>query len=229
MAWTAITRPPTPSDTTLQNHSGWSQVYSNPGLGQDGAIVINYLTRRLEGQASAAVYRYNASSSPSGDQAIRADIRLPALSVEESFGLMARVGASGGGYGAFWQPLVNTLSLYRWIGGTSYSFLTSITTTFDQGSVLTQAFLKVIGTGSGCTIVAGDATRGSLVTYYDNASPQTNGKPGIRWNAANGTFGSANPAWLTNLVIENWSSGAGSVVHTDGFNLGGWTAIARPS
>ena len=229
MAWTAITRPPTPSDTSLENYGGWTRVYTNPYLGAGGSIMVSKEGRRCEGMRTGSQYRYTASGSPTGDQAVRADIRLNPASAEEGFQLLTRMGASSGGYQATWEPAVNNISLYRRITATSYSLLTSLSTTLAQGSIVTQAFLKVTGTGSVCTVVVGDATRGSCLTFADSTSPQTTGLPGIGWNAVSGVFGSASVAWLTNLKIEDWSSGAAVTVKSEDFNLGGWTTIARPS
>jgi hypothetical protein len=193
-----------------------------------GRIMVAGGSDRLEGESiDISYYRYAASGSPTGDQLVRANVRTGGPSAQEHFVLMARMGATGNGYAATWRPFLNVVRLYRVILPASSSLLESASVTVGANTTY-QMCVKVTGTNP-CVITVSDDVNGELISYEDDdASRHTSGYPGLFFNASANLMGSSAPAWVDDLEIEDWSSGAGVNVLDEDFVQFEWTKLSPP-
>jgi len=226
MSWARIAAPVARATVALDSaDSDWVKAHGDSG----GEMLVMGSTGRLEaGPADLMIYRYTGTDSPTGDQLIRANVHT-GTSTEEHFQLMVRVGSTGSGYVATWRPVLGVVRLYRVAVGVSVSatLLETATATVLVSTTYLMT-LKVTGTNP-CVLTLSDNVNGELISYDDsNASRATSGYPGLYFNAANNLTGDTSPAWVDNLQIEDWSSGAGVLVYGNNFDSVGWNKLSPP-
>jgi len=223
MSWTKRAAPAMGDDNPLDVFdSDWVRVY---GAGR--IIVRGGAVNRLEGESLAITdYRYTGDGAPTGDQLIRMRIHT-GTSAEEHFQPMVRVDASGNGYLATWRPVSNFVRLFRFVAGGVNSILTTTNVTLSINTTY-EVSLKITGTNP-CIITASDDVNGELISYEDShASRYTSGYPGILWNAAGNVKGSASPAWVDDIDIENWATGTGVSVLSEDLTQFEWSKLSPP-
>lgn len=201
------------ADTDFGSYGSWSAA-----LGAAGAMRVVAATDRLETVTTNADHwcRWTGPGSPTGDQKIRARLRI-----ENSGGgshgacaLLVRTDGVGNGYNGFWTSTpggTGTVEFYRVTGdGTVFTFL-------DSGGTITggntyAGYFVARGAGAVVSLEAGDDINGAAVVTFDdsNAARHTSGLVAaqVYTNSATHAVGGGSPAWVDDVEIDNLVTGA---------------------
>jgi hypothetical protein len=202
------------ADWTLTTTAAGQRVYAVGSTERLGSLT-----------ASAVTYRYTGTNSPTGDQLIRARIHTRSTA-ERGFSLVVRMSAVGAGYLVSWVPVTGVVS-NRILGTSSVASLAATTGTVLANTTY-EISLKVTGTNP-CIITAADDVNGTLFAHEDSTAGRlTTGVPGIWFASSNFEYTTADPWWMDDIEIEDWSTGAGVNVLTEDFVQFAWTKLSPP-